>query len=605
MAVSTPPEIRQLPDAVANQVAAGEVIERPANVVKELVENSIDAGASRIVVRIDDGGRRLVEVIDDGHGMRRDDLAQALGRHATSKLHNADDLFRIASLGFRGEALPSIAGVSEFEMASRPHAADAGAKLVLRGDRPVLDAVAMAPGTRVTVRNLFWNVPVRLKFLKTQATETGHVTDMVTRLALGHPHIAFLLESNEKTILDLPSVDELLPRIRSLLGRGVAESLLPVVGAADAHQLHGFIAHPSHAKPTGKRQYVFLNGRHIRDRLVVAAVREGYRGFVEPRLHATVFLHLDIDPSLVDVNVHPTKAEVRFRRDKEVFHLVRSTLRETLEAAGGFSLLGGSTAQPSSAPVTPIKRTVVKPATPVEPVIQERFLPRQAEVAREPAQRYRAPALETPSPSPSIQQPEPALADAAPDPLADVRRIVQLHDMYLLIETSAGIRLIDQHALHEKALYLCLDPAVTDFNAGGRQELLMPITVELSAAQVAACEPHLEALAASGIEADVFGPTSIAVRSHPAILKRLNWEAFFSELADSEDAADPVAELRERIAHRRACRAAVKAGDRLSEHEQRELVRLLYTMEGLEHCPHGRPTTLDLEWDELERRFQR
>jgi DNA mismatch repair protein MutL len=627
--VRLPPEIRQLPEQVANQIAAGEVVERPAAVVKELAENSLDAGAARVAVTCEDGGRRLVEVADDGHGMRAGDLRTALARHATSKLHDADDLFRIATLGFRGEALPSIAAVSEFELASRPHDQEQGQLLALAGGTELrFQPCAMAAGTRIAVRNLFWNVPVRLKFLKSEAAETGHVTEQVVRLALGHPRIAFQLRSDGRALLDLPGEQDLVTRVRELFGKGLAGHLLPASASADRLEVQGFVAHPSEAKPSARRQYLFLNGRHVRDRLLVAAVREGFKGFLEPRLHGAVFLHLQLDPGLVDVNVHPTKSEVRFRREGEVFATVVRAIRGSLEAnTGGFSLLPspGDGAQAAGSR-EPVLRTVVKPAAPVEaaPAYQERFIPATPLVTarvQEPAQPYQPrpapssprPATATPASAPELglRMPSPTrpsdLATAPPDPvdphLPGIRRVVQLNDMFLLIETDQGIRLVDQHALHEKALFLCLDPA--DVAAGGVQELVVPRTIELSAAEVATVEPLLAALGAHGIAVETFGPTTLLLRSHPAALRRTNWAAFFTALAASGDQAKALGGLTERIAHSAACHGAVKAGQKLSPEEQLELVRLLYRLDHMEHCPHGRPTTLDLSWGELERRFQR
>lgn len=635
-----PPPIRQLPDQVANQIAAGEVVERPAAAVKELVENSLDAGATRIAVRIEDGGRRLVEVVDDGHGMRAEELELALGRHATSKLRDAEDLFRVATLGFRGEALPSIAAVSEFELASRPHAADRGAELRLAAGR-ILDRAprAMPPGTRVTVRNLFWNVPARLKFLKPAASETAQVVDMVTRLALGHPGVAFTLEADGRMLLELAAAADLTARIRACLGRQVAEGLMPIAATAESLQVSGFVGHPGQARATGKRQYLWLNGRCIRDRLVVAAVREAYRGHLDGKLHAAVFLHIDTAPELVDVNVHPTKAEVRFRRDQEVFTTVRRAIRAALEADLGTDLLSDAPAEPAESPI--VGRRIVKVPAPVgEPAIQERFLPQEVPV-RSSAAPAPPPTGSRPSPtaathavpttavspvlsatrSARLAEPhtayraEPPAAGDGREPMAPAGpkslQIVQLRDSFLLVETEAGIRIIDQHALHEKILWLLLDPVHTDFAGSGRQELLLPQSIELSAAELAVLVPHLPRLAQVGIEAEVFGPTCLLLRAHPVLLGRIRWPHFFTELASVAaepgrgEGIDPVELLRERIGHRRACRAAVKAGDRLSVAECQELVRLLDTLEGTTHCPHGRPTTLDLSWAELERRFQR
>ena len=608
-----PPEIRLLPDLVANQIAAGEVIERPAAVVKELVENSLDAGATRVTVRIEDGGRRLIEVIDDGHGMRPDQLRLALGRHATSKITSADDLFRVSTLGFRGEALPSIAAVSEFEIASRTHDADGGQRLAWAGaEERGGGACAMAPGTRISVRNLFWNVPARLKFLKSEASETGHIAEQVTRFALSHPHVAFRLECDGRTTLDLPPQEELEGRVRALFGTEIGGDLAAIAAGDPGMEITGFAAHPRHARPTSKRQYVFLNGRFVRDKLLLAAVRDGYKGFLEPRLNGTVFLHLDVDPAAVDVNVHPTKHEVRFRRDGEVFALVSRALQAALtETQGGFRLLTAEDRAKAIAASPIVSRTVVKPAMPppIQPtvVVQERFVPAasprsgSAEVresgggglqAQTPPMRYDAapPHLRT-------------SAQSSPELPSTVRRFWQINDMFLLIETEQGIRLVDQHALHEKALWQALDARVGDLAGSGVQQLAVPIVVQLTAAEIGAIATLLPELAKHGIEAERFGPSSVAIRAHPAVLARCNWARFLGELAG--DGVGAVDKLSERIRHSAACHAAVKAGQRLDPVQQRELVRMLFALEGLEHCPHGRPTTLDLSWPELAKRFQR
>ncbi len=620
-----PPEIRVLSEVVANQIAAGEVIERPAAVVKELAENSLDAGATRITVRLEDGGRRLVEIEDDGHGLRPGDLRLALLRHATSKLSGADDLFRIATLGFRGEALPSIAAVSEFAFASRLRDAETGHELRLEGGREVaFGPCPMAPGTRVSVRNLFWNVPARLKFLKAESSETGHVTDQVIRLALSHPGVAFRLECDGRTVLDLPAGESLLGRTRAVFGKELAGSLLAVAAQSEGMELTGFVAHPREAKATAKRQFTFLNGRFVKDRLLLAAVREGFKGFLEPRLHGAVFLHLDLDPALVDINVHPTKSEVRFRKEGEVFVLISRTLNAALAAnSGGFSLLREDEQARAANPlllspgvsqrvVRPAPVTPQAPAVPAPPtvIVQERFLPPVL-----PQTHRAAPPAEVPHSVPaalSLAEPTtpyraaPTPPAPAPDSLPrGIRRVLQLNNMFLLIETDTGIRLVDQHALHEKALFLCLDPARTDVLRAGVQPLLVPRLVELSAAEVAAVAPLLSDLLAYGIEAEVFGPTALLVRAYPSVLKRVNWAAFFTGLGESGSGAKAIAGLRERIAHSAACHGAVKAGQVLSEGEQLELVRLLYELEHMEHCPHGRPTTLDLPWAELAKRFQR
>jgi DNA mismatch repair protein MutL len=612
-----PPIIRQLPDLIANQIAAGEVVERPAAVVKELAENALDAGAKHIVIRLEDGGRRLVEVEDDGHGMRADDLRLAVSRHATSKIYDADDLFRISTLGFRGEALPSIAGVSEISLASRLHDAAQGYELSLSGGSETgFSPCAMAAGTRISVRNLFWNVPARLKFLKTEAAEAGHVTDQVMRLALSHPNVAFRLAINNRTAIDQPSGETLQTRVRSLFGAALADRLLAVAHHTDTMQIAGFVAHPQEARPTTKRQFIFLNGRFVKDRLLFAAIRDGFKGFLEPRLHGTVFLHLDLDPSQVDVNVHPTKSEVRFRREGEVFAFVRQALHMVLSAnAGGFSLLPTNTAPAPAGPPGSaiIQRTIVRPASliqktvqqPAQIVVQERFIPPVAPLA-EP---------ENPEPLPNKRVAETTTAYVSSAPAASpatstksttrIRRVLQLNRMFVLIETDRGIRLVDQHALHEKALLHVLDPSIADMLAHGRQELLMPITIDLLRHEVALLAPLLPEIARVGILASVTPQGQIAITAYPALLKRTNWARFFAELASSPAPGAVTSALSERLAHSAACHAAVKAGQELGNDELWELARLLDRFDDLEHCPHGRPTTLDLSWSELERRFQR
>lgn len=618
MAAQTPPTIRQLPDLIANQIAAGEVVERPAAVVKELAENALDAGATRIIIRLDDGGRRLVEVEDDGHGMRSDDLRLAVSRHATSKIITADDLFKIATLGFRGEALPSIAGVSEMTLASRTHDKAQGHELRIHGGEEVgFSACAMSPGTRISVRNLFWNVPARLKFLKSEAAESGHVTDQVLRLALSHPQVAFRLEINGRTAIDQPANETLQTRVRSLFGNGLADQLLAVHSTTDTMQLSGFIAHPQEARPTSKRQFLFLNGRFVKDKLLFAAVRDGFKGFLEPRLHGTVFLHLDLDPSQVDVNVHPTKSEVRFRREGEVFALIRKALQSVLSAnAGGFSLLPTTSSSENEKPAV-VQRTIIRPAPattlPPQVIVQERFIPpatRALEtqvtavpthVAESPSTSYQTKAADSPATLSERVENGKTLTKKS----VRVRRVLQLNRMYLLIETDAGVRMVDQHALHEKALLHVLDPSVSDLLAHGRQELLVPITVELLSHESALLAPLLPELARVGINATIAENGHIQITSHPAVLKRTNWPRFFSDLTANPDQSNPTAKLTERLAHSAACHAAIKAGQELSAEEQWELAELLNHFDDLQHCPHGRPTTLDLSWGELERRFQR
>jgi DNA mismatch repair protein MutL len=603
MTMTIPPEIRQLPTEVASRIAAGEVIERPAAVVKELVENSLDAGATRIVVTIEDGGRRSVQVEDDGHGMTREQLVLAVARHATSKLRDVADLDRITTLGFRGEALPSIAAVSEFALASRPAAVAGGWEIRSEGGDPGDPTpVAMAPGTRVTVRNLFWNVPARLKFLGSERAEAAAIKDMVIRLALGHPAVALALRAGDHVVIDLPAGQALPDRLRDCFGAAAADGLLPVHHEDDHLRLAGFVARAEAAAASARRQYVFLGGRAIHDKVVVAALREGFAGRLAPRLHPVAYLFLDLTPGMVDINVHPTKAEVRFRERSLVFTAIREAVAAALvQGDGAVALL------PDSGITS---RRVVKAALPrPEPLIQERFLPTTVPVAPPPVMPDPPPVM--PGPPPATWSP-PAAARAVDEVVAaydpsvlppGIRQIVQLADAWILVETGEGIRIIDQHALHEQALHLCLTGG---FDGGGRQELLVPETVEVTAPEMAAIEPRLPALVAAGIEIEVFGPTTLLIRGFPVALRRTDWRTLLRSMLEEEGGGvDPAAHLRRRSAHRRACHRAIKAGERLPASELRELVALLYRVEGIGHCPHGRPTTLDLTWAELARRFQR
>jgi DNA mismatch repair protein MutL len=434
------------------------------------------------------------------------------------------------------------------------------------------------------------------------------------RLALSHPQVAFRLDINNRTAIDQPAGETLQTRIRSLFGATLADRLIAVAHHTDTMQIAGFIAHPQEARPTAKRQFVFLNGRYVKDRLLFAAVRDGFKGFLEPRLHGTVFLHLDIDPSQVDVNVHPTKSEMRFRREGEVFAFVRQALQMVLSAnAGGFSLLPASTTtsttqSPQGSAI--IQRTIVRPLPtappPAQIVVQERFIPSvtPSPIADRSEPQPLKRVAET-APNYSATPPSHNTASTAIKPTTRIRRVMQLNRMFVLIETEHGIRLVDQHALHEKALLHIMDPSLSDITAHGRQELAIPIEINLLRHEVALLEPMLPELAKVGINANVTATGSLTITAHPALLKRTNWARFFADLATSPSPATVTAGLSERLAHSAACHAAVKAGQELGHEELWELARLLDRFDDLEHCPHGRPTTLDLSWSELERRFQR
>lgn len=628
------PKIQVLSEVIANQIAAGEVVERPAAAIKECIENSLDAGAVHVRIRVEEGGRRLMEISDDGCGMDAEDLPLAVQRHATSKLQAIEDLDAIRTLGFRGEALASIAAVSEFSVASRRADASTGSCLSVTGG--VLGRIvpqAMNAGTLLTIRNLFCNVPARLKFLKSVRSESAAIQEAVLRLALGHPEVAFRLESEGETVFDFPARQDLSARIRSRFGAEVAQGLIPLVGSSEGLSLEGFIVHPSQAKPSSRGQYIFLNGRAIEDRTVVAALREGFQGFLEPRLHPMAFLHLDIDPRQVDVNVHPAKTEVRFRASDTVFRLVQQTVKAALSRA--------VTIAPADMPMDAVvRREIVKAAGPATSApIQERFLPHQVEVQSQAPSRVEdrsapySPALLPPMSRPAVPLPpapvlgvlpavtEPrqenssistnvptTISSASTEVPANVKRIVQLRKSWILVECDEGILILDQHALHEKALYASLEENTRTLDGGGIQNLLIPISVPFGAQRLEILREVLPALLGRGIKAEISG-NSIQICRHPQILARLDWQVFFEELATQLEQGhhntDPLAQALLALSHRSACKAAVKAGQELSQPELRELVRLYFSSPDLTHCPHGRPVAMRLSWTELERRFQR
>ena len=665
------PPIRQLDPALVNQIAAGEVIERPASVVKELVENAIDAGATRIDIAVEHGGARLIRVTDNGGGIPRDDLPLAISPHATSKLATADDLFRIATLGFRGEALASIGAVSRLTLRSRPPEQEEGweigpaghqgsrdqgtegsraettaSRAVLGPGRPAeggherTDASrdaeprpAAAPvGTSVEVRNLFFNLPARRKFLRHASTELAHVTEQLARLALAHPEVAFTASHNDRQVRNLPVTGDRRTRIADFYGPELADCLLAVDRRERGLRIEALIAPPAHSKASTKWQYVFLNGRYIADRRIGFAVREAFRGLIENGRFPAVFIFLTTAPDAFDVNVHPTKIEVRWRDAGLVQSQVLAAVRETL--------LGHD--------LTPALRTPVADPTATSVDTEHHRRTRQAladylksidptqtrlgfEPPRFPSRNVR-PTLattyaETPGRHPDTRPPMASATDsgradharvddapetdppcppdaAAPSPPPNA---IQIHNTYLVAQTDEGMLIIDQHALHERILY---EKFRTRILAGPleSQRLLIPESIGVSPAQRQAVDRHTVALARLGIELEPFGPRSVAVQAFPVLLSDVNIKTFVSDLLDRlvETAG---AETDETILHKAldmmACKAAVKAGDVLSTDEIQALLAQRHLVEKSSNCPHGRPTTLQLSTRDLERQFKR
>jgi len=636
--------IRELSAAVINQIAAGEVVERPSSVVKELLENAIDAGATRVEVTVERGGKDLVRVADDGKGMDRDDLPVAFRPHATSKLAGAEDLFRIATLGFRGEALAAIAEVSRVRCQSRPVAEAVGAELTVEGGvAGAIKDCGCPPGTVIEVRNLFFNTPVRRTFLKSDATEAGHVAEAFTRLALAHPTVHMTYRSGGKVLHDLPAVTGLKERVGVFFGQELADSLLWVESRVDQTHLWGYVAHPAQSRSSAKGQFLFVGGRYVRDRSLGHALSESYRGLLMVGRMPVAFLYLEIPPEEVDVNVHPTKVEVRFRDGHKIYSQLLATVRQTFLSSDLHSRLQ----TPGEAYGPPaVDFELAAPAAGRQAVAS--WFPATASAAPADFQRFpspgyaggpaSAPDWSRPLPAapptipadqfdefqagPPATEPAPAASagaesGAAPEPGPPAPRAtgldhlppraIQVHDSYLIAETSEGMVVIDQHALHERILYEELKARVEQ---GGveSQRLLVPEPVDLSAVDAAEVLQRRDVLARLGLGVEPFGGDTVLVTGTPAMLAAVPADRLLRDLADHfrSKPVPPTADaLLEDVLNMVACKAAVKAGQRLTTEEVAALLDRRHLAANTHHCPHGRPTALTFTKAELERQFGR
>ncbi|HTT79550.1 MAG TPA: DNA mismatch repair endonuclease MutL [Stellaceae bacterium] len=580
--------IRLLPPVVVNRIAAGEVVERPAAALKELVENAIDAGASRIDIALRDGGQSLIAVTDDGSGMTPDELALAVERHCTSKLPD-DDLLAIRALGFRGEALPSIGAVSRLRIASRPPAADSAWEIVVEAGRKRAPVPASHPaGTRVEVRDLFFATPARLKFLKTPRSEQGHALDAVRRLAMAYPRIAFTVTGDDdRVLLRLPAAAAREARLAALLGREIAENAVPVEAAREGFRLAGLAGLPTLNRGLPKDQYLVVNGRPVRDRLLVGAVRGAYQDLLARDRHPVVALFLDGPPDEIDVNVHPAKAEIRFRNAALVRGLIVGALRHALEAAG----------QRTSTTVSAAALAAFRPSLPGSAAAPRFAFPPSLPPRHlaETGQAFLAP---PPDPPPDVP-------DAPDAPLGAAR--AQLHGTYILAETAAGIVLVDQHAAHERLVYERMKAALAAHGVA-RQSLLLPEIVELDADAAARLAARADELAEFGLVLEAFGPGAVIVREVPALVPGLDLRALVRDLADELAEWGEALALQERVEHvcgTLACHSSVRAGRKLSPAEMDALLRQMETTPNSGQCNHGRPTYVALALSDIERLFGR
>ncbi|HIF33507.1 MAG: DNA mismatch repair endonuclease MutL [Pirellulaceae bacterium] len=630
------PEIRQLSASVINKIAAGEVIERPSSVVKELVENAVDAGSSRVDVSVEKGGLDLVRVSDNGSGIEQEQLVLALASHATSKIHDADDLFSVLTMGFRGEALASIAEISHLTMTSRTVENDAAATVEsnggrLQGPRPIGAPV----GTSVEIRNLFFNTPVRRKFMRTPQTEMGHVSEAFLRIAIAHPDIHFTLRHNERAVHDLPPVDNWKQRLTAVFGRELAEHLIWIENSDDETRLWGFVADPVYHRGNNRMQYLFLNRRHIRDRSLQHALGEAYRGLLLHGRHPVAFLQLEMPPNVVDVNVHPSKLEVRFENSRRLYSQVLGTLRTKFLSTDLTARVEKPDVEPSSGNIPSAVSGGPSLADSLDRQNQSRldldYGPRP-EVdfggvvpARD---QWAAPLGETGRPLHGVGVASNVGGDGEiaatndtmpPDRTAgDISaRLVteatytfqgmQAHNRYLITESEDGVLVIDQHALHERILYERFREKVLSGKLEV-QRLLVPETITMTPSEVAVGLENKDLLHELGIEIEHFGGDTLVINGYPTMLAKVGAADVLRWAIDRLIANNGRAEKRDlidEILHMMSCKAAVKAGDPLCAEEITALLEHRELCQDAHHCPHGRPTSLVFSRQELDRRFQR
>ncbi|HEX4008095.1 MAG TPA: DNA mismatch repair endonuclease MutL [Acidobacteriaceae bacterium] len=658
--------IHVLSDQVANQIAAGEVVDRPASVVKELLENALDAGATHIRIDVEAGGRRLIRVADDGCGMVQDDALLAFERHATSKIRSSDDLLSIATLGFRGEALPSIASVARLELVTRPPGVGSGTRIEIAGGKVLSVEESGGPhGTTIAVRDLFFNTPARRKFLRAETTELSHVTALVTHYALAHPEIHFELHSATHALLTAPPVREAAERIYQIFGRDTLDQLLPM--AAERRFDHagvpepppwrrdqdyrppdpgflrvsGFVSRPALQKLNRNSIFVFVNQRLIRDRLILHAVTEAYRNIIPPTSFPVILLFLDMPPQEVDVNVHPAKTEVRFRQQSLVHDFVRESIRVTqIKARPAASFLSALTDTPRAASSF-VPETAIEDDALISAMPESEPLP----LAEEAASFTLAPPQPRPREAPlPFAAPAPAFASAGrPDPvsvppaqpsanghacseqvaseawpeggepaptlhsLASLKPLGQLRESFILATNDEGLWIIDQHVAHERVLFeKILRERQTEHVE--RQRLLMPMLIDLLPQQMVVFSTLAAELERNGCEVEPFGPHTVAIKAAPAGLAGHELERMIHEVLEQPAASaqsDNLEAARTRIAASIACHAAIKVNMPLDPARMEWLLAELARTEHPTSCPHGRPIALRYSWKDIQRAFQR
>ncbi|MGB2592627.1 MAG: DNA mismatch repair endonuclease MutL [Candidatus Acidiferrum sp.] len=656
-----------MPEAVANKIAAGEVVERPASVVKELLENALDAGAKTIRVETEVGGKRMIRVIDDGHGMTHDDALLAFERHATSKLKSADDLLSISTLGFRGEALPTIAAVSRLLLETRDESEAEGTRLEFAGGKLVnVKPAGLPAGTTISVADLFYCVPARKKFLKSDTTELGHIASLVTHYALANPDKQFVLTTPTQEIVNCPPAEKLADRIYQLFGRQSMEELVEIPPASAAFRaaitepeleageesatltVRGFTSRPEVQRPNRNGIYVFVNRRLVRDRLILHAIHEAYRNILPPTVFPATLLFLEMPYDEVDVNVHPAKIEVRFRRSQFVHDFARDTIRQALMsvrpvpsfAAAAAAIPAGSPPASSSfspaafgaAAASGVPRAIIPAMEEIgvgsgvgsdggfdltsdalRPVEQRLAFPPGMEPANEPGAAFAAAAA---APAPATSNWAGNLAGPngnmpatlpRPDQIADLKPIGQVSASFIVAVNGEGLWLVDQHVAHERVLF---EQHLEARRAGKveAQRMLMPLVIELSPRQIVIYEKIAEELSANGFEVEPMGPRSVAIQAVPAGVAGPDAEKLLTEILDGierENAAISIDTLQAKIAASTACHAAIKVNMPLDQTKMEWLLGELAKTDCPMSCPHGRPVVLRYSVKEIEKAFHR
>ena len=609
--------IKVLPQTVVTKIAAGEVIERPASVLKELIENSIDADATHIEVQLEEGGKKLMKISDNGIGMDRDDVEIAFLSHATSKLRSDEDLFSINTLGFRGEALPSIGAISQTRIISRTRDSLIGTEIKIEGG--TLDNIKEkgAPeGTQIDVQNLFYNTPVRRKFLKSTQTEMAHISEMVTRFALAYPNIHFNVTHNGKKTLTFPTAKDLKERITTIYGNEIGKNLIAINLKEPDISIYGYILPPTHNRPNTKMQFIFLNGRYIRDNIIFHAMNSAYQNLLMSKRSPIVFLNLQIDSKDVDVNVHPTKIEVRFKNagliHDQLYAAIHSALMQTefhspLQIAGrhkqagtgtSSGTAGGRSVPESSAGVTHRQGEGVSLNEKKESVMKSmsdffsRSLDKETHSRKDEHKQKHLQSSE----DEGLFKQESRLAS-----------YIQVHNSYIVEEAADGLNIIDQHALHEIILFHEIWNHIKSSKLA-IQKLLIPELIELTPGDFVTIMNLKNEFCSLGLEIEEFGKSTVAIRTHPQILKNLDFhgliQSVLEEIESDEIKGEPDGILI-RIAKIMACKGAVKAGQRLSPQEIQSLLNRRKEEIITDFCPHGRPTTLEFKMSELEKQFKR